>query len=55
MAQREITKTMWLLPTHEKKNIHYIIVPNTEIENNRKEEERPFFLRIFSSETVELV
>jgi hypothetical protein len=55
MAQREITKTMWLLPTHEKKNIHYIIVPNTEVENNRKEEERPFFLRIFSSETVELV
>jgi hypothetical protein len=38
----------------EKKNVHYIIVPNTEVENNKKEEERPFFLRIFSSEQVDL-
>lgn len=48
--QREITKTTWLLPTHDKKNVHYIIVPNTELENNKKEEERPFFLRVFTSE-----
>ena len=37
--QREITK----------KNVHYIIVPNTELEN-KNEQERPFFLRIFASE-----
>ena len=54
--QREITKTTWLLPTHEKKNVHYIIVPNTEIEGgNKKEEERPFFLRVFASEQIEVV
>lgn len=54
-GQREITKTLWLNPIHDKKNVHYIIVPNTELENNRKEEERPFFLRIFTSEPVDLV
>lgn len=54
-AQREITKTLWLTPIHDKKNVHYIIVPNTEVENNRKEEERPFFLRMFTSEHVDLV
>lgn len=42
------------MPVYEKKNVHYIIVPNTEIENNKKEEERPFFLRIFTSEHVEV-
>jgi hypothetical protein len=51
-AQREITMTTWLLPEHDKKKIHYIIVPNTVEE--KKTEERPFFLRIFSSEPVEL-
>lgn len=29
-------------------------MPNTELENNKKEE-RPFFLRIFASENIELV
>lgn len=52
--QREISKTIWLSPIHEKKNVHYIIIPNTEVEN-KKEEERPFFLRIFASEHVEVV
>lgn len=47
--QREITKTTWLSPIHDKKNVHYIIVPNTELEN-KNEQERPFFLRIFASE-----
>lgn len=51
--QREITKTVWLSPTFDKKNVHYVIVPNTQIEN-KKEEERPFFLRVFSSEHVEV-
>lgn len=52
--QREITRTFWLSPQHEKKNVHYIIIPNTEVEN-RKDEERPFFLRIFASEQIEVV
>ena len=47
--QRELTKTTWLSPIHDKKNVHYIIVPNTELEN-KNEQERPFFLRIFASE-----
>ena len=51
--QREITKTVWLSPVHEKTNVHYIIVPNTETEN-KKEEERPFFLRVFASEPIEV-
>mmetsp|Transcript_5113 Transcript_5113/g.3775 ORF Transcript_5113/g.3775 Transcript_5113/m.3775 type:complete len:243 (-) Transcript_5113:678-1406(-) len=52
--QREITKTTWLLPVHDKKNVHYIIVPNTELENKSKEEERPFFLRVFSSDSIDV-
>jgi len=47
-SQREITKTLTLEPTYNKKNVHYIIIPNTE--NEGKNPERPFFLRIFSSE-----
>jgi hypothetical protein len=53
-SQREITKTTYLLPVHDKKNVHYVIVPNTEEGNNKKEEERPFFLRVFASEHIEL-
>jgi len=53
-SQREITKTTWLHPIHDKKKVHYIIVPNTELENKSKEEERPFFLRIFTSESVDV-
>lgn len=34
--------------------MHYIIVPNTEVDS-KKEEERPFVLRIFTSERVDLV
>ena len=51
--QREITKTTWLYPVHDKRNVHYIIVPNTTIDN-KKEEERPFFLRVFSSEHIDV-
>jgi len=55
-AQREITKTIWLNPVHDKKNVHYIIVPNVEVDGgSKKEEERPFYLRIFASEQVDLV
>jgi len=42
------------LPEYQKKRIHYIIVPNTET-TIRKEEERPFFLRLFTSEKIDLV
>lgn len=41
-------------PTYDKKPVHYIIVPNTEVES-KKDEERPFFLRIFTSEKSELI
>lgn len=54
-AQREITKNCTLYPEHEKKPVHYMIIPNTEASQNKKEEERPFFLRVFSSEQIELV
>lgn len=53
-AQREVTHTCNLYPTHDKKPVHYIIVPNTEIES-KKIEERKFFLRIFTSERIDLV
>lgn len=57
--QRELTRTLWLQPQHDKKDVHYIIVPNTEIAGNQnqksKEEERPFFLRVFASDQIELV
>ena len=33
---REITRTVWLKPNHDKKNVHYIIVLNTEIENKKE-------------------
>lgn len=52
---RELTRTLWLTPQHDKKDVHYIIVPNTELEGNKKEEERPFFLRVFASDPLELV
>jgi hypothetical protein len=37
------------------KNVHYIIVPNIETEPIKTSEERPFFLRVFTSEPVELL
>ena len=54
-GQREITKNCVLLPEHDKKPVHYMIIPNTEETQNKKEEERPFFLRIFASEPIDLV
>jgi hypothetical protein len=55
-AQREITKTCTLLPEHDKKPVHYMIVPNAEFyQANKKEEERPFFLRLFASDPIDLV
>lgn len=53
-AQREITKNCTLLPDFEKKPCHYMIIPNTE-NIGKKEEERPFFLRVFSSDPIDLV
>ena len=54
-GQREITKTCWLTPEHDKKPVHYMIIPNTEASQNKKDEERPFFLRCFSSDPIDLV
>lgn len=34
MEERELTRTITLLPQHDKKDVHYIIVPNSEIEGN---------------------
>jgi hypothetical protein len=50
-GQREITRTFTLTPEYEKKAVHYMIIPNTDI-NNKKEEQRPFFLRLFSSDPI---
>jgi hypothetical protein len=55
VERRELTRTLWLTPQHDKKDVHYIIVPNTELEGKQKEEERPFYLRVFASESIELV
>jgi len=54
-GQREITKTLVLYPEHDKKPCHYMIIPNTEASQNKKEEERPFFLRVFASDPMEMV
>lgn len=53
--QREITMTLHLLPTYKNKPVHYIIVPNIELETIKAADERPFFLRVFASEQVDLV
>jgi hypothetical protein len=53
-AQREITKQITLNPVHDKKNVHYIIVPNTEEGANKKEKQTPLFLRVFASENIEV-
>jgi hypothetical protein len=31
-----------------------MIIPNTENSANKKEEERPFFLRVFASDPIDL-
>ena len=32
IEQRELTRSIWLTPHHDKKPVHYIIVPNTELD-----------------------
>ena len=54
-GQREITKTCTLYPTHEKKNVHYMVIPNTDLTTPAKNMERPFFLRLFASEPMDMV
>jgi hypothetical protein len=44
-----------LLPTHDKKPVHYMIIPNTDNTTPAKLMERPFFLRLFTSEPIDLV
>jgi len=53
--QREITCSLWLTPTFKNKPVHYVIVPNIQLENIKPSDERPFFLRVFTSEQVDLV
>ena len=55
LGQREITETLTLTNIHDKKNCHYIIVPNVENESSVKKEGRQFFLRVFASEHCDLV
>lgn len=53
-GQREIMKTALLEPISEKRPAHYVIVPNIETET-KKDDEREFWLRIFTSEMCDLV
>lgn len=42
IAKREITRTSYFYPTHDKSNVNYIIIPNTL--ETKKDDERKFFL-----------
>lgn len=53
-GQREITKNCTLTPIHDKKPVNYMIIPNAEVQNFKKDDERPFYLRIFSSDPIQL-
>lgn len=53
IGQREITRTCILTPEYEKKPVHYMIIPNTETAT-KKESKIPFYLRIFSSDQIQL-
>lgn len=44
-----------MYPDFEKKPVHYMIIPNTEAAQSKSEDIRPFFLRVFSSEVIDLV
>ena len=55
VEQRELTRSIQLVPIHDKKPVHYIIIPNTELDGKSKEEERTFFLRVFASDKIDLV
>lgn len=52
-GKREIGQMVTLKKPIEKKNAYYIIVPNNETEN-KKEENKVFWLRLFASEPVKL-
>eukprot|EP00358_Blepharisma_japonicum_P003985 CAMPEP_0202954634 /NCGR_PEP_ID=MMETSP1395-20130829/50989_1 /ASSEMBLY_ACC=CAM_ASM_000871 /TAXON_ID=5961 /ORGANISM="Blepharisma japonicum, Strain Stock R1072" /LENGTH=283 /DNA_ID=CAMNT_0049670317 /DNA_START=1094 /DNA_END=1945 /DNA_ORIENTATION=- len=61
-AQREITKDLVLEPPEGKKEAHYIIVPYLEIdgkkleaETSKKSKGRMFWLRLFSSQSIEVL
>jgi len=53
IAKREITWTGSFYPSFHKNNVNYIIIPNTL--ETKKDDERKFFLWIFSSEPLDLV
>jgi hypothetical protein len=54
-GQREITKNCILYPEHDKKPVHYMVIPNIESAQIKKEDERPFFLRVFASDPIDFV
>ena len=53
-AQREVTTSITLTPDHDKKPCHYIVIPNVE-SSAKAEEATPFYLRVFSSDPIDLV
>mmetsp|Transcript_7872 Transcript_7872/g.15225 ORF Transcript_7872/g.15225 Transcript_7872/m.15225 type:complete len:1014 (-) Transcript_7872:50-3091(-) len=63
LAQREITKEIFLEPAEGRKVGHFVIIPNLEIEGRKLEAEaakgkkvnRPFWLRIFSQNPIDVV
>lgn len=63
LAQREITKEIFLEPGEGRKYGHFVIIPNLEIEGRKLESEaakgkkvnRPFWLRIFAQNPVDVV
>lgn len=53
LAQREMVQQVTLRKQEGKNYTYFIIVPNT-ITTNKKEEQRQFWLRIFSSEKIDV-
>ena len=60
-GQREITRDIVLEPSEGKKQVNYVIIPNLELEGKKLEAEtskknkgRAFWLRIFTSQPIDL-
>lgn len=54
-AQREVTSYFVLKPFEGKPSGTYMIVPNMNLIENRKEEKRNFYIRIFSSDKIDIL
>ena len=53
-SKREIGQMVTLKKAEDKKYGYFIIVPNNETEN-KKEEQRPFWIRLFASEHIDVM